>query len=146
MMKLVPFKKEHAAPILALKEYRGRVSHFPDEQLDRIAEIGRTVTVLWNDEVIAFGGVSLYWENRGDAWMMVDRAKAKAHFIAFHRIISKFLDSVQIQRLEANVEIGFELGKRWTELLGFRLETERASAYFPDGSDATIYARIRRAA
>lgn len=100
-------------------------------------------TILAGGRPIMIGGVAPYWENRAEVWAIVDRT-AGQHLLAVHRRVAQFLDSLEIRRLEAAVEVDFAPGHRWVKMLGFKLEAPRCEAYSIDGKDYALYSRVRR--
>jgi RimJ/RimL family protein N-acetyltransferase len=93
-------------------------------------------------EVIAIAGIAPQWENRAIAWALISD-EAGPHFIQIHKAVKRFFNRNPIRRLEATVDVGFEQGHRWMEMLGFEIEGYMV-AYRPDGKDQILYARVRR--
>ncbi len=95
-----------------------------------------------NDRVLFCGGVVEYWQNRGEAWAIVNR-RAREHFLGVHHIVRGFIENCPIRRIEAAVMLGSHNGHRWVKALGFQLEAHRVAAYLPGGQDCALYARIK---
>lgn len=107
------------------------------------ADLLATSTHAWAVEhhghVVALGGLVEQWEGRATAWALL---AADAPMLGLTRIARRTLADVGFRRVDCWVEVDFEQGHRWAELLGFRLEGI-ARAYLADGSDAAIYAVVR---
>lgn len=98
-------------------------------------------TAFAGTEVVAVGGIMPIWVGRGYAWSILSQS-AGLHFLRLHRVVRTLLDGSSNRRIEAHVDVDFEAGHRWIEMLGFRFEA-RLTGYNPDGSDAIQYVRIR---
>lgn len=89
----------------------------------------------------AVGGISKIWEKRFIAWMLFATEKP-AHFLMVHKAVARFLDSQTDGRIEALVDADFPQGHRWIKMLGFKKESERMRKFYPDGTDAYLYAKV----
>lgn len=118
------------------RSYIGRIT---DEQARALEMTSFAYSVFVDGKLELCGGVTEYWANRGEAWAVLD-PNCKAHFLALHHRVKRFLEICPIGRIEAGVELGFEAGHRWVKALGFRLEAPKMEAFFPDGKDAALYA------
>jgi hypothetical protein len=95
------------------------------------------------DALIACAGVVEIWENRAMAWALVSK-DAGRNFLGVHRLTLGFMAAAKWRRVEAYVDVGFEPGMRWMEMLGFTLETpEPMRSFRPDGGDCYLFARIK---
>jgi hypothetical protein len=99
-------------------------------------------TGMWDGVPALCGGVVVMWHNRGCLWSFFNQ-DFKGNFVPVFRNLRKFLDKVPVRRLEVAIEYGVPNARRRAEMLGFTLETEHAPSYFPDGSPAALYARVR---
>lgn len=109
--------------------------------LTDLSEAGLAWTAEHDGQVLAIAGLAPQWENRALAWALVSD-NAGAHFKGIHRAVSRFLTVCDFNRVEANVDVGFEAGERWIKLLGFEYEGY-LKAYRPDGEDMLLFARVR---
>jgi hypothetical protein len=106
------------------------------------------VTARVGDRVLLCGGVVQLWPDRGEAWMILNRAAGSGQ-VAQNRasalIARAVLDRCRLRRIEATVLVGPNeiRDRRWLNFLGFKLEAERLRRYFPTGHDAVLYARVR---
>ena len=75
------------------------------------------------------------------AWTILGEGSGR-HMGAIHRAARHVLANSPFRRVEADTPVGFAQGRKWLEKLGFSLEAERAVAYYQDGGDAALYARV----
>lgn len=141
MMHVVPYEARHMRDIELQSGQRGDLPWL-DAQHAQFLETQQSFTVLDGDEVLFIGGVMRMWEGRGQAWCFMAQGIGK-RFVTLHRLVRKFFDAQDYRRLEAQVYLNFEQAHRWMRLLGFTLEYAPAKAFFPDGSDAAFYARVK---
>jgi len=90
-------------------------------------------------EVLVSGGVRKPWEGRGELWAVFSKVN---YSIALHKIIKKFTEEAKVKRLEMIVNYENVMGHKLAKALGFKVETEKLTAYRPDGGDVTMYVRI----
>jgi len=96
----------------------------------------------WNGRLIAIGGCGFPWGNRMAVWILLDKS-APPVLLPLTRFLRGFIDGYHCPRVEMHVCAGFRNGERWARLLGFTNETPTPlRRFFPDGSDAYMYARI----
>ena len=139
-MIMVPYKAEH---MLTLQVQQAQCGTFPCTlEYAKSAEGPQTWTALEGDEVLGVGGVMAIWEGRGTVWSILG-VGARAHFVELHRACRKILDDAPQKRLESDCLCSFPAGHRWLRMLGFRLEAACARSYYPDGSDASLYSRVK---
>lgn len=100
--------------------------------------------LLANGRPLLCAGVTLYWENRAEAWAIIDHTISRRYFLELHKKVKHFLDTVEIRRIELAVECDYVEGHRWAKALGFKLEAERLEAYGIAGTDHSLYAKIKR--
>lgn len=97
----------------------------------------------WQGPVcVGAAGVMPFWPGRAMAWAVLS-AQAKPFMVSITRKVRAILDAVPYRRVETTVQANFVQGTRWAEILGFRAEGTN-EAYLPDGTDAIMYARVRR--
>lgn len=99
-------------------------------------------TFTWNGRVIAIGGCGFPWGNRMTVWILLDES-VRPHLLPLTRFLKTFIDGYHCPRVEMHVCSGFKNGLQWARLLGFENETPTPlRRFFPDGSDAYMFARI----
>ena len=112
------------------------------EQIQATEDIAHAFTVMDDDRVLACGGVTDYWPGRGECWATFTK-DVKKEFVLITRAAKTVIDSYPGRRVEASVRCDFEEGHRWIRLLGFKLEAERLEKYLPDGSDVSLYSKVK---
>lgn len=143
-MKIVPFCAEHLRKLQVQDAQLRSVSWMPADQAETIQNLPavKAFTALDGEEVLACAGVLELWEGRATAWAFLSKNVGR-RFATIHRAVKRYLDMTDYRRIEAEVEFEFKEGHRWMALLGFKRETERMVAYFPDGSDASMYVKVK---
>lgn len=144
-MKVVGFRPEHlrALELQQAQQYFGGEIAAEEYGLT-LARAGNSFTAIHGNTVLACAGCVEIWDNRATAWALVSK-DAGRHMIGIHRAVAGFLAAAKWRRVEAHVDVGFDAGMRWLELLGFYNETPFAPmrAYRPDGGDCYLFARIK---
>jgi hypothetical protein len=142
MIEVVKFTAEHLKKLDEQEATKHLASYFTDKHAELLAQDRYAYTGLCGARVVVCAGIVETWPGRGQAWAIFDRSCLK-EFIHIHAIVKRFLDAVPIKRVEAAVDCNFKNGHRWIKALGFELEAERMTAYQPDGSDCSLYARVK---
>lgn len=139
MTKIVRFKVEHYGLVLA----QGSTNPFDiSDKLKSLEDAKFSYTIFSGDRAVSCGGLYEYWDGRAEAWIIF--AKNIRHdFLAVFRVARKFFDDCSVRRIEATVACDSAQGHRWLRALGFQLEAARMPKYYPDGSDGSLYARVR---
>lgn len=140
-MDVVPFKAQHLEEI-ALQEAQQYLLGYIEPGLGDSLEGQDSFTGLADGAVVACAGVVPYWNNRGLAWAYLSNI-AGDHMTSVTRAVKRYLDVAPYDRIEAAVDVDFEAGHRWIQLLGFKLEAPYMSKFRPDGGAASLYARVR---
>lgn len=109
--------------------------------LSELSENALAWVVEIDNVIVTIAGLSPQWENRALAWAYVSK-NAGAHFRQIHKAVSRFLEQSEFKRIEATIDVGFDPGIRWIEMLGFEYEGYMR-AFRPDGADMLLYARVR---
>jgi hypothetical protein len=84
---------------------------------------GAAVTAFWGDRVLICGGIIETYPKHGIVWGLLGEIP-KMLMPRIHFGVKRFITAREWVRLEATVELGFNQGCRWLELLGFRREGE----------------------
>lgn len=140
-MIIVPFEPQHLEQLCLqpAQEYlRGVVTR---EQAE-VAAAHPSFSGFAGDELLGCAGILPAWQDRALAWSWLG-SSAGRHMAAITRAVRRFLEAQPHRRVEITVDVDFDAGHRWAELLGFTLEAPRMKAYRPDGGDCSLYARIR---
>lgn len=145
MMSIAAFKAEHLDSLVLqdAQEYFGAEISRPGYG-DYLQRAGQAFTVFVDGRVIGCGGAVEIWDNRALIWALVGK-EAGRHMVGIHRAVAGFLMAAPWRRIEAAVDVGFEPGMRWLEMLGFRNETPEfpMRAYRPNGGDSYLFARVQ---
>lgn len=145
MCKIVPFKMDHLKGLLSQPMNKHQENLFPDEFLQAMEHRGLYITITNQDKVMACGGISPYWSGRGEVWCVFSE-ESKERFVGTFRLIKSWLEEqlkVNYRRIEVSICPELDVARRRAEMLGFKLETERARKYLPNGEDCSIYSMVR---
>lgn len=107
-----------------------------------ILERSQSYSIFSDKRLLFTGGFVPQWAGRAEAWAMFAPGNTLS-FYTLHKIVRRHLEACPFRRVEATVDLEFENGHRWIRALGFELEAPRLKAYFPDGSDASLYAFLK---
>lgn len=108
----------------------------------QLEKAGPAHTIMRGDKVLGCAGIIEQWSNRAIAWAIMT-PKIGSDFIHVHKATLRFLNIIGYRRIEMTVADGFESGRRWAEMLGFKCETpEGMKGYGPEGSNHFLYARV----
>lgn len=138
---IVPFAPTHLESLALQPSQVGFSKYFDPTYGPALQSGGPCFTGVEDKEVIGCAGVIRQWDNRAIAWALLS-AHCGKNFPRIHKAVSRFLDSTEFRRIEAFVDVDFEQGHRWVNMLGFEREGYMR-AFNPDGRDAVLYARIR---
>jgi hypothetical protein len=94
-----------------------------------------------DDACVGAAGIRPVWPGRAVAWMLLGRG-ARPAMLAIARKLRFVLDTYPANRIEMTVRANFLPGCRLAALLGFG-EEARLASFYPDGSAARLYARLR---
>lgn len=143
-MKIVPFRAEHLRQLQVQNAQLKSMSWMPADQAETIEQLGaiEAYTAIEGDRVVGCAGVLELWKGRAAAWAFLAGDLGRK-FVPFHRAVKRFLAVAEYSRIEAEVALDFDEGHRWARILGFELENPRMRKYFPDGSDAALYVKVK---
>lgn len=113
-----------------------------DRHLQNLESSAFCYSIFDNGEILASGGVMLYWPGRGEAWAFVAK-DASNRALSIVKIAREALDVTSIARIEATVGCNFIQGHKLLIALGFNIECHRMRKYYADGRDASLYARVK---
>lgn len=142
-MIVVPYKAEHLLTLELQASQRNHCAPLITPEYAKLVEGEFSFTAMAGGLVIAVAGLTpLLDGRRALAWSFISR-DAGPHFFALTKAVIRLLDASPYVRVEAEVQTGFMPGHRWLRRLGFRMEAPRMRKFMPDGSDASLYARVR---
>ena len=146
MIKIIPFKKEHAEFIAQSKMNRPLMN--VKERFWKSLKELETKDTSWTaiDEyqnIIAAGGMVEIWDQVYEGWVMAT-ANIEKHKIVIPKHIKKIFDEVMprynVQRLQTSVEENYAVGHRFAQWLG--LKQEGLMKKYINGQNHYRYARI----
>lgn len=114
---------------------------FPLSIIHTLCDDAYTVVILVKDEPVLIGGLSIYWQGRGKLWTLFT-TKSKRNFVPVFRLMKKYVDGLDIKRVELDIPYGDDNLKRRAELLGFTKYADRARCFDSFGEDCTLFERI----
>ena len=135
-------KKEDLRALLLEEMNAKERDLYTEEMMDTLEQEPFSVSIFYKNELMVCGGAMAYWFNRAQIWTLFSE-RSKNNFLPVFRGIKRFLDFLPFKRIELSIDYGFELGCRRAELLGFKLECQRAEKYLPNGNDVTLYSLVR---
>ncbi len=106
-----------------------------------------TYTVIYEDEIVAVGGLQMKWEGVGTLWLILteDCKKYGIHGLLALEVIrdktNYLIEKNHLWRAEATIRVGFPQAIKMIEFLGFQREGTMRM-FFPDKTDAYLYSRI----
>jgi len=141
-MDVRPFHVEHLRRMKLQPAQRHLAPTLTEDMLAFMAGLD-AYTVLVDDEPVACAGLLDIWPGRAMVFSYLSESAGR-HMVGVTRAVRQFLDLKAPRRTELYVDAGFEAGRRWAELLGFRCETPEPMQHFEaDGRSQYLYARIR---
>lgn len=144
---MTPYRAEHYFELgelqVAQRVWETRMSR---EQA-RSLEGPYASTVMEDGVPLGCGGIMPIWENRGFLWSFLGHRASPRNFRRIHGFVRDYIEAAPFRRVEAAVEVGFEAGHRWVQLLGFECETPTTimRAFQADGTDCLLYAKVKDA-
>ena len=138
-LEIRPFKPEHAYKIwgdknpLLVKFAKGFTT-------------GQAYTAFLDNQLFACGGLVNFWPGCGEVWLLPTAMALKNPLVLYRTVkhwIAKFVYENKLIRLQAPVEMGKDINRRFIEHLGFHPEGV-LEAYGLQGQDHIMYALIVR--
>ena len=137
MVKEIPFLPEHANQI-KLQPCQQAIHAHSSERAFRAMAAAPSFTLVDGEEIVMCGGIVELSPGRAICWALM--AESIGHrMTACVRTTRRFVRAQKPHRLELDVQIDHEEGHRFARMIGFTKETERLRAFYPDGSDGTMY-------
>jgi len=140
-MRVERFRTDHFWALDVQPAQMKEKLHVKPEYLDAL-QYQYSFTIMDGREPLACLGCVEIFPTRGAVWAYLSRhAGRKIHSV--HRLAQRIIEDVPYTRLETEVDIDFAQGHRWMQMLGFHKEVERMVCARPDGSDATLYVKVK---
>lgn len=138
---IVPFQPEHLSQLMLQPSQVYMQPMLANTLYGKyLFDAGPAYSCVIDDMVLACAGLIPQWENRTMAWALI-ASEAGKHFVSIHRAVKRTFAMHPYRRIETTVNVGFEEGYRWANLLGFEREGLMRK-YLPDGGDCYLYARV----
>jgi len=107
---------------------------------------GPAVTIMIGDKVAGSLGIAKVFNGNGIAWCIMDRDipkkyKRRVSLICKEELIKK-MDRFKFHRVQADIAMSFDEGRRFVEFLGMESEGVMR-AFGPDKEDYERYAMVR---
>lgn len=144
LIEVLDFKREHMEQLLSLPINQRLVSIFKEpnyEVLER-PKLSYTIVCAETKRVLFVGGIIPFWQGRGECWAMFNENVEK-YMLQITRAVRRYFELSPYTRIESTVELGFNHGHRWNKLLGLKLEAPIMEKYWPDGTDCSLYSRVK---
>lgn len=141
MVKVMRFQKEHVRHIKQQDRDLVENADFAIEDYGSFEQLKHSYSIEVAGKIVACCGVVDLWNERGEAWALIDR-DCKSHFLAVFKSMKTILKTVEIKRVEAAVRYDFSAGHKLVQLLGFELEARQMRKYGITGEDYSLYARV----
>lgn len=113
-----------------------------EDTLINLSKSKYAFTLLKDGIPVACMGITEYWTGRGEAWAMFIPGNSEV-FTRVFRACKKFLNSVNLRRIEATVRTDFLNGHRFAMMLGFECERYEMKGYGPTGESYSAYSYIK---
>lgn len=142
-MIVVPYKAEHLTGLMVQGAQQYLRGYINLENAKAVEPYPAFTGIASDGRVLGCAGILPLWNGRAQSWAFLGGG-LDHQFVAIHRAVRRFLDTCGVRRIECTVDAGFEEGRRWAGMLGFRLETpEPMAGYREDGGACFLYARVR---
>lgn len=106
---------------------------------------GPAKTMLVAGEIVACGGIRIFWQGVGEAWALIsDKADVKPILLCkmFAKELDTIVDEHKLRWIQAIIRVDFSKGIRFMQYLGFERKCTM-QGYAPDGSDCFLYSLKR---
>lgn len=127
-LEMVEFKPEHAAELSSRSIEPLEVSsEYILNMATQWKSSGPSISVFFDDTLIASGGITVLWPGVGQAWVFLDRdtipsiLRREAFSIPME-YIARWVKEYNLHRLQALVRCDFKQGLRYASHLGFVVE------------------------
>lgn len=142
MISFGPFKQAHLS-LLTVQEAQRWTLSFMSPSIVHALEGMWSNTVFKHGRPICCGGVIEQRPDYGILWSFVGSDVTPHDFLTLHRLVKLFICDLPFDRLEMHVDVNFRNGHRWAKTLGFQCEAPRMRRFLLNGTDASLYARIK---
>lgn len=104
---------------------------------------GPAYTAIRDGEIVACGGVRIYWKGCGEAWALFGKVKGSRHEVQLlgKSILQKIIEEHDLVRVEATPRTDWALGLNYLHWLGFKVESKKRK-YLPDNEAGLVDAYV----
>jgi hypothetical protein len=140
-MKIVRFQAGHLEALELQAAQRDMARYLSREYGEKLEQAGVAFSAVKAGRILGCAGVETIWAGRGVAWSLLG-CLTPVEFLGVHRRVCRFLEELDMRRIEMTVDTTHEAGHRWAIMLGFQHEGT-LKAYTPDGRNCDLYARTK---
>jgi hypothetical protein len=141
-MIIETFQPEHVQHIDVQAEQSLAKQHLTNDHYLQVLAMHESWTGFIHGKIVGCAGFIEVWPGRHQAWALISATIGPEGMVQFTKAVKRGL-ALKSGRVELVVASEFKAGHRWARLLGFTLETpEPMRRWFPEGGDASLYARI----
>jgi hypothetical protein len=141
MMRVEPLTLAHFDTIDVQPAQRAHFELFTPAVRAELVKV-ESVAAVADGRTFCVGGVCDLGFGRGNAWSILGHGSPR-HFVGVHRAVLAHLARVPFRRVEMAVAPQCSSAIRWALMLGFQFEAPMR-AWFPDGSEAYLFSRVKR--
>ena len=116
--------------------------HITDEKIEVLCQDPYSAVFIVGGEPVVVGGLIFYWGGRGKIWSLFASIE-KHKFVTVFRLMKKYIDSLDVKRIELDVPYNNDNFKRRAKMLGFEKYADRARCFNAFGEDCTLFERIK---
>lgn len=143
MIKIRPITQEDLE-FVRLNPFEGAVKTYPHLP----APDSNSYTIIFENEIVAVGGMVILWEGVGELWLMLTKNSRKHEIYglialsAIEKKINELIETNRVWRAQAVIRTDFPQAIKMIEAFGFTREG-LLHKYCPDKMDVFMYARIK---
>ena len=148
MIKIIKYSAEHALLLTPRpeEEILREMGDYKSWATTNEKHSSVALTAVYEDLVLACGGVRDMWEGVGEAWLLLS-PEAVLHRVSIVREIKKHLRDLlnrgTYHRIQAHARMDFSVAHMFLKKLDFE-EEGFMTAYYPDKMDSILYSIVRR--
>lgn len=141
MMEIRPYE-EGDMEYVRQNPFQEEVKNYPDLPVP-----ANTYTCVFDGDIVAVGGIKLFFEGVGEAWIIFTKPSRKEGIFgiiacrAIKRELDKLIAKLKLRRCEAQARADFPKAIKFVKALGFGDPYVR-KYYCPDGSDMILYSQV----
>ena len=142
-MMIIPFKGSHISEMVEFGAQEWMRPFVVEGDLQVYENGGTCVSAAVDGKIIGSAGLIHMNDFRAIAWAILSTSSRRHMFEITLGIHDFFRKKATHKRIEAYVDVGFEQGIRWAEMLKFKREGGEKEYWLNDGRSVFEYVRIR---